>query len=140
MKKKALFLLMIILLNALAGFSCALRGDEDDDVKNNGVLINSDHHLDERSQTYISVDRRSSFSMPEKACCQNNFNQFSSLAKLIPQYHSGTVKPAVLYLNLPQTLYFKAVPSYILHSLAWLPVKDRPPAIATRIIIQSFQI
>jgi hypothetical protein len=149
MKKKALFLLTVFLLNMLVGFSCALHRDTDHEKIHEGEPNagsyehhSGEHYLSENhsgGQNKVSTVDAASFLPQDSPCCQDSMNKFSSLAKDTPRQHPN-IKP--LTFPLPNQHYFYDRPLF--ENSPWssnsLVVKERPPTISLRIVIQSFQI
>ncbi len=161
MKSKALFLLVIFLLNTLVGFACALQIE----YKSQGskseehVHDHSSHAHDSASSADIahnhgshkhSGNRETAHKKPELnhsqsgsaedgSCCQDEVRKFYSLDKIAPQSGKIIAKPPVLDIT-----------GFYYTPLAVLPIKkgfdkyldnrQRPPTNDIRIAIQSFQI
>ncbi|NHA05639.1 hypothetical protein DIU31_027365 [Mucilaginibacter rubeus] len=142
MKSKALFLLTVFLLNAVAGFSCALHMNVEGTGKS--VLhedgLHAAHH-DHMKMMSLQQPKSDGPQFESKAdpCCQGMSNNFAALAKLVPQ-------PEKVHIQIPfisAGLYYdyRFVPVYDLDIASnYLIPQKRPPTRGIRLIIRSFQI
>ncbi|PAW95361.1 hypothetical protein CKK33_18395 [Mucilaginibacter sp. MD40] len=142
MKSKALFLLIVFLLNAVAGFSCALHMNVEGMGKS--ILHEESSHAAHHDHMKMMPPQRPKSDSPQfesKAdpCCQGMSNNFAVLAKLVPQ-------PEKVHIQIPfisAGLYygFRSLPAYDLDiPFNYLIPQKRPPTRGIRLIIQSFQI
>lgn len=161
MRFKALFLLVIFLLNTLVGFACAIQIEyksQENKVKghahdhsshahdsaspadiahNHGSHKHSDNH--ETAHKKPELNHSQSGSAEDSSCCQDEVSKFYSLDKIAPQSVKIIAKPPVLDIT-----------GFYYTPLAVLPIKkgfdkyidnrQRPPTNDIRIAIQSFQI
>lgn len=132
MKVKAIFLLFIFHLNTAIGLNCALHKDVDccaevaeyHDANLSSYIIN--HSL-------TSIDKKDS-------CCQGIVNNFSSLAKLVPQTLKVDIQLPIALTTSYHHYDLTTLPDVQLKIQNFVVKRQRPPTLDTRIIIQSFQI
>ncbi|HWW41529.1 hypothetical protein [Pedobacter sp.] len=129
MKSKAIFLLVIFLLNTVVGLGCAL-GMQDD---------HHDHqHADGHEHKTISISGLS-FS-EEDHCCKTLVNDLVTQSKLIPE--SGKVLVVLPVMWLPDYSYTAFIPITSIEpgESVYVDRRERPPNQDIRITIKSFQI
>lgn len=131
MKTKAIFLLVIFLLNTVVGFGCAL-GMEDD-------FHDHEHHHakgHEHQTTPISGQHLSK----EDLCCKSLVNDLVTQSKQIPE--SVKVQVLVPIICLPDFIHALLAPltSIKLAKSVYVDHRERPPNQDIRTVIQSFQI
>lgn len=138
MKSKAIFLLVIFLLNTLIGFGCAL-GMEGEAHVHKGHDHNNHNHdhatAHEHENTPVSGLK---FSQVDP-CCKTLVNDLVTQSKLVPESGKVIVLPLMC---LPVYVYNLFVPSAGIEreQHAWVIQKERPPNPDIRIMIQSFQL
>lgn len=127
MKSKAIFLLVIFLLNTVVGFGCAL-----------GMETGHHHHPISHHHKTAPVSGVS-FST-ENSCCKTLINELATQSKLIPESDKLQVVLPVLWL--PDYVYALLIPvtDLELHQHVDVNRRKRPPNEDIRIAIQSFQI
>ncbi|MFF5383322.1 hypothetical protein [Pedobacter suwonensis] len=144
MKSKAIFLLVIFLLNTVVGFGCALGMEEDHDNHSHtkaAVHEHKDHqhnHGESHEHQVTSIPGLN-FSK-EDPCCKKLINELTIQSKLIP----GSAKvlvvlPVVWLTNYAYTLLVP-VSSIEPDQSGYVDHRYRPPNEDIRISIQSFQI
>jgi len=146
MKSKAVFLLVIFLLNTVVGLGCALgmQGDHPDEMHSYTKPAvhghkNSDHHH-AAQQEHKAGSIPGSNSPEEDACCKALVNDLVIQSKLIPEsVKIQVVLPVVL---LPEYAFLLTVPSGAAEPErgVYADRRERPPNEDIRISIQSFQI
>lgn len=131
MRSKAIFLLVIFLLNTVVGFGCAL-GMEGDHHDGNHSHV----HRHEYKTTPISGQNLSH----EDLCCKTLVNDLVTQSKLIPE--SGKVQVVLPAIWLPDFIHALLVPvaPIKLDQRFYVEQRSRPPNHDIRIVIQSFQI
>ncbi|WP_222536834.1 hypothetical protein [Pedobacter polysacchareus] len=137
MKSKAIFLLVIFLLNTLVGFGCALG-------------MNANHHeaqgTQDRAQSHkhrhvhkTNTASGLSFSN-EDLCCKILVDDLLIQSKLIPEISKLPVLTPMMLVSANAYDLFVAVSAVELNQSAEVNHRERPPNSDIRIIIQSFQI
>lgn len=152
MKSKALFLLIVFLLNTLIGFGCALHMNMiTESTKENSVHYfdsnhnshqhkSEKHHIAQKTKSPCALSNpASSLAKEQSCCCQNDANKFSVFAKDIPQTQKVTIHAPVIDLKSPK-MRFGPLQSKVFEMQASNNSERRPPTIDIRIAIQSFQI
>ena len=162
MKTKALFFLVIFLLNTLVGFACTLHLEYASPKKkaNGHTHDHSAHtHHDSASQedanhhdshnhhspknktahTSTGHTHSQAGSAEDDSCCQDEVSKFYSLDKIAPHSEKIIAKAPVL-----DIIIFCYNPLATLHivkgSIKYIDNRQRPPTRDIRIAIQSFQI
>ncbi|PAW95384.1 hypothetical protein CKK33_18520 [Mucilaginibacter sp. MD40] len=146
MRKKAVFLLFIFLLNSLIGLGCALHESFQDQPN---ILSHHNEHqfithtlvnYDDATPSFTEKNNNHSILQNEdEACCQNSTTHFNSLAKETPQGNRVS-------LEAPQNIFFSCNPHIVkfTHFLTGIKnskkVSQWPPSWTMRIAIQRFQI
>lgn len=135
MKSKAIFLLVIFLLNTLVGFGCAL-GMEASTHTHKGH-DHGHHHATthEHNTTPVSGLKFSQ----EDPCCKTLVNDLVTQSKLVPESGKVILLPLMW---LPVYSYALSVPPVDIEQLQNVPAtqSERPPNPDIRILIQSFQL
>lgn len=128
MKSKAIFLLVIFLLNTVVGLGCALGMERD----------YHDHYAKGHKHKAAPVSGLS-FSK-EAHCCKTLVNDLVTQSKLVPE--SGKVQVVLPVMWLPDYSYdlFIPVRGIDLVQNVYIDRRERPPSEDIRIIINSFQI
>lgn len=145
MKSKAIFLLVIFLLNTVVGFGCALAMDGNDHDENHSHEktnhTHKDHNHDhlkghEHKSTPISDQNLAN----EDHCCKTLVNDLVTQSKLVPE--SGKVQVVLPVMWLPDYSYALLIPVAVeeLDQRVYVDQRERPPNEDIRIVIQSFQI
>lgn len=146
MKSKAIFLLVIFLLNTVVGFGCALgmEGDHNDENHSHPesahhVHKDQNHHhsgVHEHKTTPISGQNFSK----EDPCCTTLVNDLVTQSKLVPE--NGKVQVVLPIMWLPDYSYALLIPvtDVELDQSLYVHHRERPPNEDIRIVIQSFQI
>lgn len=133
MKSKAIFLLVIFLLNTLVGFACAIGLEAD----------HEDHHEhDHGAHEHAGKTKaKSGFDLSkEEACCETLVNNQLSLSKAVPESSKLTVFSPIFWLKDPFCHTLIVLNDFILIKTVYLEQRSRPPNQNIRIAIQSFQI
>lgn len=152
MKTKALFLLVIFLLNYVVGIACALQKEiktnheeEHSSSVSSGHSHFSDHsHAVEHSHHTEEAPRKSlnsasSNSEDDNGCCTDEVTKFDSLDKNTNQIGKVQIKaPIISFLitNYPSLDTFQESKRFS----KYFANRQRPPNTDIRIFIQSFQI
>lgn len=133
MKSKAIFLLVIFLLNTLVGFACALTMDGQ-----YGDVHKDHHHVHSNLQPNKQISGLSI--SPEDHCCKTLVNDLLSQSKQIPQ--NGKLHIVLPMIWLPDFIYalLAKVTDVDFGQNVYVNHKSRPPKENIRIVIQSFQI
>lgn len=134
MRSKAIFLLVIFMLNTIVGFSCSLFVEEDhhDDKSHN-------HHHAGFNEEKIKLISGLSISK-EDPCCKTLVNDLLTQGKLIPKTVKVIINLPVIWLqDYSYTLLFQVESIKLNHSV-YAGRRYRPPNWDIRIAIQSFQI
>lgn len=129
MKSKAIFLLVIFLLNTVVGFGCALAMEAN----------HHDHHHaggHEHKTTPISGQNFTK----EDPCCKTLVNDLVTQSKLVPEISKVQVVSPVLWLTSHSYSLLIPVTDVELGRGAYADHRERPPNKDIRIVIQSFQI
>lgn len=146
MKSKAIFLLVIFLLNTVVGFGCALGvkwnlHDENRCCKEsaNHVHKDSDHHPTIRREHKTPPITGLNFSL-EDPCCKTLVNDLTTQSKLVPESRKVQVVLPVMWL--PDYFYTLLIPitGAEADQRVCADQRERPPNKDIRIFIQSFQI
>jgi hypothetical protein len=137
MKSKALFLLVIFLLNTIVGLCCTLHVFHKDHDGNT-----AHHHLSSPGITHQRQSVLIPFASVSKddTCCQGAVNKFSFLAKLVPQTSNVAIQLPVALAAFYHPYALTALPDFRLKIQHFVIKRQRPPTSDTRILIQSFQI
>lgn len=159
MRCKALFLLVIFLLNTLVGFACALQiRYASPENKVNGRAHDHSSHSHEFDATEIKPKHSSHSHQPanhenahkklahtnsESAegnyCCQDEVIKFHSVDKIVSQFGSVVLKIPVIDIAIFQFTLLAALP--VKKGFAkYIDNRQRPPTSDIRVSIQSFQI
>lgn len=158
MKRKALFLLLIFLLNTATGFACVMRmsnHEQEEAVEHrhdaeqttmhhhSGEETTIDHHGHERiSQPAVPVQPllNETYIAKNDPCCQAALNNFNALAKVAPQSTQIILQAPFIYIADFYQLYLnpvtvsQSIPSVLVDG------RRRPPTYPVRIALQSFRI
>ena len=145
MKTKAIFLLVIFLLNTVVGFACAV-GMERDNHGESDVHVSSkkNNHKHDHQHKGAHVHKHSASNGPnlskEDPCCKTLVNDLVVQGKLVPQSVKNQVILPVLLL--PDYNYNFLIPSVklALKKSVYAGQRERPPNRDIRISINSFQI
>lgn len=132
MKSKAIFLLVIFLLNTILGFGCAL-GMEANHHENHAQ--SQEHHHEHKTNTASGL----SFSN-EDLCCKILVNDLLTQSKLIPEISKLHVLMPMMLVSANAYGLFVPVSAVELEQNDVVNHRERPPNSDIRIIIQSFQI
>ncbi|MEQ7802133.1 hypothetical protein ABDJ41_20220 [Pedobacter sp. ASV1-7] len=140
MKSKAIFLLVIFLLNTVVGFGCALAmevGDHDEPA-HHGHKDHDHHHAGghEHKTTPISGQNFTK----EDPCCKTLVNDLATQSKLVPEISKVQFFLPVLWLTDHSYSLLIPVTDVKLGRGAYADHRERPPNKDIRIVIQSFQI
>ncbi|MDB5154292.1 MAG: hypothetical protein JWR54_3043 [Mucilaginibacter sp.] len=137
MKSKALFLLVIFLLNTIVGLCCTLHVFHE-----NHEETTEHHHLSSLGINHQgqSVLISSASISKDDPCCQGAVNNFASLAKLVPQTSKVAIQLPVVLAAFYHPYTLTALPDFQLTLQHFVVKRQRPPTSDTRIVIQSFQI
>ncbi len=152
MRTKALFLLVIFLLNYVVGIACALEKEiklipEEDHSHSTSASQShsSDHsHVGEQSHhteeaAKKSLNSTTSNSKDDNGCCTDEVTKFDSLDKNTNQFGKIEIKTSVtsfLITNYPSLNSFQESKGFS----KYFANRQRPPNTNIRIFIQSFQI
>lgn len=133
MKSRAIFLLVIFLLNTIVGIGCALG------MENSSHSDNHTHNGDITHQHLPDVKASLNLSA-EDLCCKTLVNDLVVQSKLIPEM--GKIQIALPVIWLPAYFYLLPVPviELELNRSSYTDYRDRPPNRDIRTVIQSFQI
>ena len=121
MKRKAIFLLLIFLLNTVMGFGCALG-------------IEGDHH------EHKTISKAGLNFSEEDPCCKTVVNDLVTQSKLVPERSKIQVALPVIQLLSYSNILLITVTGVELDQSVYADQRERPPNRDIRIIIQSFQI
>ncbi|HEK21328.1 hypothetical protein [Mucilaginibacter sp.] len=142
MKSKALFLLTVFLLNAVAGFSCALHMNMEGAAKSMSHEESSQSPHHDHSQMMSAQPSKSDMPLlTPKAdpCCQGTTNNFAALAKLVPQTEKIHIQ--IPFIAVGFYYGFRDLPAYDVEiPFNYLIPQKRPPNRDIRLSIRSFQI
>ena len=141
MKSKAIFLLVVFLLNTAVGFGCALHmsHSEDHEAHHDGHK----HHEHGSHHSAIKPNlpaNKVSIVDKDAPCCQGAVNNFISIAKQLPQTVKADFAYPVADLVTSHCFSFKALISNASKQRIVVNQRQRPPTSDIRIYIQSFQI
>ncbi|WP_145859711.1 hypothetical protein [Pedobacter suwonensis] len=145
MKTKAIFLLVIFLLNTVVGFACAVGMERDTHGESHGhnsSKITNDKHRHQHKGAHLH--KHSSLKgtnlSKEDPCCKTLVNDLVVQGKLVPQSVKNQVILPVLLL--PDNNYNFLLPSVklALKKSVYTGQRERPPNRDIRITINSFQI
>ncbi len=146
MKSKAVFLLVIFLLNTVVGFGCAL-GMETDHHDETHVHVKSashihkdhDHHRAEGYEHKSAPVPSENFSKQD-LCCKTLVNDLATQSKLVPESSKVLVVLPILWL--PGYSYALLIPKTVLEldQSFYVNQRESPPNKDIRIVIQSLQI
>jgi ABC-type nickel/cobalt efflux system permease component RcnA len=146
MKSKAIFLLVIFLLNTVVGFGCALGMEENHNDENHSHAKAAVHEHKDHQHNHAKSHEHQIASMPgldfskEDPCCKKVVNELTIQSKLMPETAKVlVVLPVVWLTNYAYTLLFP-VSSIEPDQSGYLDHRYRPPNEDIRISIQSFQI
>ncbi|RAJ28116.1 hypothetical protein [Pedobacter cryoconitis] len=146
MKSKAIFLLVIFLLNTIVGFGCALGMDGNHNDEGHSHAQSTAHvHKDHDHHLAIGHEHKSApvpgvnFSKQD-LCCKTLVNDLVTQSKLVPGSSKVLVVLPVLWL--PDYSYGLLIPETVLEldQSFCVDQRERPPNKDIRIVIQSFQI
>lgn len=162
MRFKALFLLVIFLLNTLVGLACALqmeyksqeigaKGHAHDHplnahdsaspantAHNHGSHKHGDSHH-ETAHKKLELNHSQAGSDEDSSCCQDDVSKFYSLDKTTPKCENVIVKAPISEIALSLYISFHAQLVARGHT-KYIETRQRPPTNDIRIAIQSFQI
>jgi len=144
MKRKAIFLLTIFLLNTLAGFSCALHFDHNSHGNNHSHAKSASHHQSnsQHSAYQIMHDVKPAADLGfvnENLCCKTLAGNLTVQGKLSTDNNKGLIKAPVLLM----VSYFSQAPLVAVNNLnvSYARLIDQHlPDRDIRIAIRSFQI
>ncbi len=144
MKGKAVFLLVIFLLNTVVGFGCALAMDSNHDDENHSHAKSAAHvdkgHSHEHGDEHKSPPLSGLNFSKEDPCCKKVVNELTIQSKLMPETAKVlVVLPVVWLTNYAYTLLVP-VSSIEPDQSGYVDHRYRPPNEDIRISIQSFQI
>ncbi|SFF06329.1 hypothetical protein SAMN03003324_02309 [Pedobacter antarcticus] len=133
MKSRAIFLLVIFLLNTVIGIGCALSMENNSHNEKHRPKSNITHHHLSNVKSYTNLP-------PDDFCCKSLVNDLVVQSKLIPEI--GKVQISLPVIWLPAYFYQLPVPAtdIELHCNFYTDYSDRPPKRDIRTVIQSFQI
>lgn len=144
MKSKAIFLLVIFLLNTVVGFGCALGMEAEHHEEGhaheesaNHAHKDHDHHDATGHEHKATAISGLNFSQ-EDPCCKTLVNDLVTQSKLIPENGKmQVVLPAMWLFN-----YGILIPVATVEpdQTGYADKKEKPPNRDIRIVIQSFQI
>lgn len=145
MKSKAIFLLVVFLLNTVVGFACAL-GMETNGVENHSHAESVHHSHQDHDHQHSDSHEHNSITVPglgfskEDHCCKTLVNDLVTQSKLVPE--NGKVQVVLPILLFPTYSYLLLVPVTSIESdqSIYVDQRERPPNQDIRIIIKSFQI
>lgn len=145
MKSKAIFLLVIFLLNTVVGFGCTLGMEVSHDENHSHakaaphVHKDHDHHHTGGDEHKTAPVSGLNFSK-EDLCCKNLVNDLVTQSKLVPE--SGKVQVVLPVMWLPDYSYALLIPvtGIEVDQRIYVDQRERPPNKDIRIVIQSFQI
>ncbi len=145
MKSKAIFLLVIFLLNTIVGFGCALGIEEkhhDDKDHSHGKLTDHEHHGHEHSSRHEhkkpqTIDQDS---QKGESCCKTLVNDLVTQGKLVPESGKLQVVMPIIWLSDYSLDLLTPVIDLETHNGIYIAQREKPPNRDIRIVIQSFQI
>lgn len=146
MKSKAIFLLVIFLLNTVVGFGCALgmEGDNHDENHSHAELAHHEHKDHDHHHSVNHEHKSSPLSglnySKEDPCCKTLVNDLVTQSKLVPE--NAKVQVVLPILWLPNYAYALLVQVLDIapNQSVYADHRERPPNGDIRIAIQSFQI
>jgi hypothetical protein len=148
MKVKALFLLVIFLLNTVVGVACALHFSPNFNFSepvpyDHGAHThsNEDHHSSvEATGTTLKLVSLQTFTAKAPVCCKDEVNSFNLLAKNISSAGNIDLK-APVYFILPQFFspYLQIVREKSKTTI-FATYRKPPPSVDIRVSISSFLI
>ncbi|WP_316822992.1 hypothetical protein [Pedobacter gandavensis] len=142
MKSKAIFLLVIFLLNTVVGFGCALGMEVDFHDPHHSYKV--DNHSDKDHEHHHAIGKSTQISgqhvSQEDLCCKSLVNDLIIQSKQIPE--SIKFQAPVPIISLPDFSHSLLAPlaSVKLAQSVYADHRERPPNQDIRIAIQSFQI
>lgn len=145
MKSKAIFLLVIFLLNTIVGFGCALGMEEDHHDENHShesahhVHGDYDHHHSDGHEHQANPISGLNFSRKD-SCCKTLVNNLLTQSKLIPQSGKTQIILPVMWLADYACTSVTPVIDLEINQRNYVDRRERPPDKDIRIVIQSFQI
>lgn len=157
MKRKALFLLLIFLLNTATGFACVIRmsnHDQQEVVEHHHEAEDTTIHHHQAEETTIDHHEHEHLSQPtvpvqpllnetyiakNDPCCQAALNNFNALAKVAPQSTQIILPASFIYIDFYQLFLKPVTVSQTIPSVL-LDGRRRPPTYPVWIAIQSFRI
>lgn len=144
MKSKALFLLVIFLLNTIVGFACAVTTETGHSHWkghfHNQVAHKHQHSTHQPTHPHSVRKKQANDKTEKHGCCKDEVSKFNSVAKIAGQASKIDTKAPVLDLN---PIFFAGEPEVIVKSAGYsnyIANRQRPPNSKIRILIQSFQI
>lgn len=145
MKSKAIFLLVIFLLNTVVGFGCALgmEGDHEENHSHAEVAhhVHKDHdHHHAAGHEHQTTPKSGQKISKEDLCCKSLVTDLVTQSKLMPEINKAKVVLPVM--SLPDHSFGILTPEtgVELGQSIYVDHRERPPNEDIRIIIQSFQI
>lgn len=141
MKSKALFLLVVFLLNTIVGFACAVTmesGHTHSEAHSHNHTAHQHQHTTHHSHSSVAK-KQSSDKSGKHGCCKDEVSKFNSLAKIAGQAGKINTKAPVVELT---PIFFAGEPLIIKSAgySNYIVNRQRPPNSKIRILIQSFQI
>lgn len=135
MKSKAVFLLVIFLLNTLVGLGCALGMQEDHQYEAHVHTKAAVHDHENKDHHHAGQHEDK-----EDACCKALVNDLVVQGKLVPE--NGKVQVFLPVVLLPDHHLLLTVPPVLAEPelSVYADRRERPPNEDIRITIQSFQI
>jgi hypothetical protein len=140
MKRKAIFMLIIFMLNTIVGFGCALhmpaKAHKETAENHRGrpehkSEIVAHHHQPPASGASVSN---------KDTCCQGVVNNFISQAKIVPQSGAIVLQAPFIYIGSEHQFSFEPLPGVCIAKLFTLDKRHRPPTDNIRIAIHSLLI
>jgi len=146
MKSKAIFLLVIFLLNTVVGFGCAFAMEENHDNENHSHTKAAIHEHKDHQHNHAEDHEHQPSPIPgldfskEDPCCKKLVNELTIQSKLIPESAKVLVVLPVVWLA--NYTYALLVPVSTIEpdQSVYVDHRYRPPNEDIRISIQSFQI
>jgi len=135
MRSKAIFLLVIFLLNTVIGFGCALgmEGNTHNDSHDHTKSVTHVHKDHDHSDGHDHLSK-------EDPCCKTLVNDLVTQNKLIPEMGKVQVVLPVMWLLDYSYASLISVTDLEINQSVFADHRERPPNQDIRIAIQSFQI
>lgn len=146
---KAVFLLVVFLLNTVVGFACAVGLEDSRGHHRDAPTTHqhehgkdaADHHHSKSAHDHKDLNNHHSTKKDQDNCCKDEVSRLLKEDKVFPSTTAVNIQPAAFIAIVPSFYQFDAFASSVYIPNAKYFVRSyHPPIPDIRISIQSFQI